>query len=140
MDFSTFFDYNAANADAVSTSEGTEVFLANLPEEEWTRLLSVAQRRTFNEGELLIKEGEISRAFYIVSSGRLEVFMKGPKGKERHVHDVEPLSIFGEQAFFDGLPRSASVRAQTDGELFSITAEGFEVLAIRHPDLTRVVL
>jgi len=48
--------------------------------------------------------------------------------------------VFGEQAFFDGLPRSASVRALSDGEVRSLTREAFAVLAAREPELARALL
>ena len=100
----------------------------------------MARRRAFTAGETIVNEGETTREFYIVASGRLEVVTAEAKGGERHVYFVEPMSIFGEQAFFDGLPRSASVRALSDGSLFAVTPDAFEVLSARFPDLTRLAL
>ncbi|MBS0323736.1 MAG: cyclic nucleotide-binding domain-containing protein [Proteobacteria bacterium] len=137
MDFSSFFDYERAGAD--SDPAPAAIFLGNLPEEDWTRLLAVAQRRKFAAGELLLRQGEHSRAFYIVASGRLEVFASGQDG-DRHIYDIEPLSVFGEQAFLDGLARSASVRAHSDGELFIISLEAFDLLSARYPELARMAL
>ncbi|HEY9102193.1 cyclic nucleotide-binding domain-containing protein [Chitinimonas sp.] len=137
MDFSSFFEYDQ---DGNGTGKPGAVFLGNLPEEDWSRLLSVAQRRAFVAGEFLVRQGEQSRAFCIVASGRLEVFVTEDNGRERRIYDIEPLSIFGEQAFFDGLPRSANVRAYTAGELFAITPDAFEILSARYPDLTRQAL
>lgn len=135
MDFSAFFE-----SDGAAEAAKANVFLAHLDEEDWRRFLSVAQRRTFRSGETLVSQGEVSRAFYLAASGRLEVVAKDDGGVEHHVYFVEPLSIFGEQAFFDGYPRSASVRALSAGELYGITPDAFEVLSARHPDIARVAL
>jgi CRP/FNR family transcriptional regulator, cyclic AMP receptor protein len=138
MDYSDFFDYGAGGQP--DAQPAAPLFLANLPPEGWTRFLSVARRRAFTAGEVIVNQGETSREFYIVSSGRLEVVVPEAKGGERHVYFVEPMSIFGEQAFFDGLPRSATVRALSEGALFGVTPDAFEVLSARFPDLTRLAL
>jgi CRP-like cAMP-binding protein len=135
MDFSAFFENETP-----ATSEPTNVFMANLGEDDWKRFLSVGQRRTFSTGETLVVQGEVSRAFYLAASGRLEVIATDAEGNERHVYFVEPLSIFGEQAFFDGHPRSATVKALTSGEIYGITPDAFEVLSARHPDIARIAL
>lgn len=135
MDFSSFFE-----SDGVAEAVKADVFLAHLDEQDWRSFLSVAQRRAFHPGETLVSQGEVSRAFYLVASGRLEVVAKDADGLEQHVYFVEPLSIFGEQAFFDGHSRSASVKALSPGELYGITPDAFEVLSARHPDIARVAL
>ena len=76
-------------------------------------------------------------ALYLVASGSLEVIGEGRRGRERRMAVIEQGSVFGEQSFFDGLPRSATVRALSDGELRSLTPEAFEVLAARASPTSR---
>jgi CRP-like cAMP-binding protein len=135
MDFSAYFE-----TEAPLDPQTTEVFLAKLDEADWRRFLSVAQRRVFRAGETVVSQGEVSRAFYLAASGRLQVVARDAQGVAHHVHFIEPLSIFGEQAFFDGHPRSASVVALSAGELYGIAPEAFEVLSARHPDIARNAL
>ncbi len=61
-------------------------------------------------------------------------------GRERRLSTIAPLSIFGEQAFLDGLPRSASVRATADAEVHLLTREAFDSFGVRHPALARQLL
>jgi len=135
MDLSAFFE-----TDGQPQVQKTEEFLAKLDEDGWKRFLSVAQRLVFRANETVVSQSEISRTFYLVARGRLEVVAKDIQGAVRHVYFIEPLSIFGEQAFFDGHPRSASVVALTEGELYGITPDAFEILAVRHPDIARLAL
>jgi CRP-like cAMP-binding protein len=135
MDFSAYFD-----AEVPLEPQKAEVFMATLDEGDWTRFLSVAQRRVFRAGETVVSQGEVSRTFYLAASGRLEVVATDVQGVAQHVYFIEPLSIFGEQAFFDGYPRSASVVALTAGELYGIAPDAFEVLSARHPDIARIAL
>ena len=135
MDFSAYFD-----AEVPLEPQKAEVFMATLDEVDWTRFLSVAQRRVFRTGETVVAQGEVSRSFYLAASGRLEVVATDVQGVAQHVYFIEPLSIFGEQAFFDGYPRSASVVVLTAGELYGIAPDAFEVLSARHPDIARIAL
>ncbi len=138
MDFSRFFDY-----DSESTARPTHpglFFLPHCSEQEWEKLLDIAEKRVVSRGEIVVRQGEESRVFYIVASGQLEVFLPRLNGREHIISSIGALSIFGEQAFFDGLPRSASVRAVQDSEVYAIHYERFEVLAGHHPTLARMVL
>jgi len=58
----------------------------------------------------------------------------------RRLTTVDAGSVIGEQAFLDGRPRSATIRAVTDCELLRLSFEAFEVLAAREPDLARSIL
>jgi CRP-like cAMP-binding protein len=137
MDFGNFFNYPGGDS-GVPAQE--LVFLARLAPEGWAKLLARTGVRRFRTGEVVIREGETQPALFIVASGRLEVFAEHARGGERRFSAIEPGSVFGEQSFFDGLPRSATVRALSDGELRSLTRDAFEVLAAREPDLARAIL
>jgi CRP/FNR family cyclic AMP-dependent transcriptional regulator len=136
---SSFFDYERNPAEGAASDEGSQYFLRSMDADDWTRFLSVAEHRLVSPREVVIHEGERSRAFFVVAAGSLEIF-RTVDGREQLLHRIEPMSIFGEQAFFDGLPRSATVRAITDAELFAIGPDAFEVLGARHPHIARLAL
>lgn len=137
MDFQSFFDYPGETA---AEAARQLVFLADLSPEGWGKLLARTGAQRFRAGEVLVRAGEAQPALYIVASGSLEVLGTDRRGRERRVAVIDQGSVFGEQSFFDRLPRSATVRALTAGELRSLTPEAFEVLAAREPDLARRVL
>lgn len=138
MTRSSWFQYDPAHPAA--DDPGAQLFMRTLDADEWTRFLSVAQRLAFAPGEIVLHEGESSRSFYVVAFGELEAFCRDDDGAERFIQRIEPMSIFGEQAFFDGLPRSATVRGVTAGELFGISPDAFDVIAAKYPDLARLAL
>lgn len=137
MDFSEFFNYEGEPAKQ-STSEF--VFLADLPAEEWEHILDATQSYRFNAGDIVVNQGDASRAMYIVASGELEVVFIGEDGQTTPISSIDSLSVFGEQAFLDGLPRSATVRAKTVSELRMLSRADFDTLAVRYPDLARQLL
>jgi CRP-like cAMP-binding protein len=137
MDFANFFNYPGSEE---APDAQQLVFLPRLSPEGWTKLLARTGSQRFRAGEVVVRAGESQPALFIVASGSLEVLAESGKGRERRVVVIEPGSVFGEQSFFDGLPRSATVRALSDGELRSLTRDAFEVLAAREPDLARAIL
>lgn len=137
MNTSIFFNYPEGKA---ADTEESLVFLAQLSSEEWSRLLAVAHPRAFRKGDIVIPQGDLAREFYIVAEGCLEISYTTPKGRKVLVAAIEPQSVFGEQAFFDGQPRSAGVEATSDGQLFVFSPTAFEQLAVREPSLARTVL
>lgn len=137
MDFQSFFDYPGQE----TTDEARQlVFLPRLAPEGWAKLLARTGAQRFSAGDVVVRAGETQPALYIVAAGSLEVIGDGRRSGGRRMAVIEQGSVFGEQSFFDGLPRSATVRALTDGELRSLTREAFEVLAAREPDLARMIL
>ncbi len=75
-----------------------------------------AAAKKLNTNEILFREGDASDAMYVVKSGRLTIFKTKGKG-EIELASIGPGQMFGEMAFFDQRPRSASVKATQDAEV-----------------------
>ena len=70
----------------------------------------------------------------------LEVLIpRGASGKLRSTQVREAGAVIGEQAFLDGKPRSATLRAITDGEMLSVSLEAFQILAAHEPELAMLL-
>lgn len=138
MDFTSLFDYSGT-AQAPPAEE--LVFLAHATPEDWAKLIDHTEARRFAAGDVVVREGSAAQELYIVTRGKLEVLVDGDKaGELRKIATIDAGSVFGEQSFFDGRPRSASVRALADGEIRRLTLAAFEVLAAKEPALARMVL
>jgi CRP-like cAMP-binding protein len=116
------------------------VFLADRSPEDWERLLAYAELLRYNAGDLIIRAGDNDRALFIIVAGKLEVLLPTERGEFRRYSLIEPKSVTGEVAFVDGRPRTATVRAVTDGDLLRLSFESYEVLAARYPELGRAIL
>lgn len=124
-----------------TASAGEELFfLADRSPEDWERLLAYAELLRYNAGDLIIRAGENDRALFIIVAGKLEVLLPTERGEFRRYSLIEPKSVTGEVAFVDGRPRTATVRAVTDGDLLRLSFESYEVLAARYPELGRAIL
>lgn len=76
-------------------------------------------------GDIVVSQGEIADAAYIIVTGRCEV-TREEHGEQRVVRVMEAGEVFGETAILAGSPRTATVRALTDVTLYAITGEVFE--------------
>ena len=82
----------------------------------------------FAAGDVIFSEGDKGDVMYVVRSGEVSIEHQG--------HVMETLGgggIFGEMALIDGSPRSATVRANTDCEVVSITEKTFLFLVHETP-------
>jgi small-conductance mechanosensitive channel/CRP-like cAMP-binding protein len=79
---------------------------AGLPEDAIAELATTARWQVFAPGEAVVREGEASRALYVVAGGEAVVVHGG-----QEVARVGEAEVFGEMAFLSGAPRAATVRA-----------------------------
>jgi CRP/FNR family cyclic AMP-dependent transcriptional regulator len=78
------------------------------------------QSEKYKAGEVIIHEGEENRDLYVLSEGTLEVSVSD-KSKKIVVSEINPPEILGEISFLNGSPRTATVSAKTDVEIFILS-------------------
>lgn len=113
-----------------TTSETTDILarfesLSGLPRAELADLAARAQQRQVSRGELIVRKDDPADAFYLVTEGRVRVFLTGPSGREITLGVLGPCSFFGEVALLDGEGRSASVAAIEQARLLVISRADF---------------
>lgn len=90
-------------------------------------------RETYAANDFIFFEGDIETHFYIVETGKVQIFTKNKLGKRIDIILVEEGESFGEFALLDNKPRSASAQAVTDVSLIKVSAEGYEELLSELP-------
>ncbi|HEX6459837.1 MAG TPA: MFS transporter [Thermoleophilaceae bacterium] len=90
------------------------------------RLASACTAVRVGAGDAVVREGEEPDALYVIVSGRMDVKARGEgEAEERHVRVMEPGSYFGEIGLLEGIPRTATVTALGDAELYRIEGSDF---------------
>jgi CRP-like cAMP-binding protein len=108
------------------------LFLPDATGADWARIFSHAHVYAFGRGEELVSAGDADRALYFLLDGRVRV-----EGAGTVLKTIEAPSVLGEVAFLDGGPRSATLVAETAGELVRFDMPAFDALAGEDPDLAR---
>lgn len=89
----------------------------------------------FLPGDNIMREGEHADCMYFLSSGEVEVNVKGAK-----IANLSSGSFFGEGALVEGGWRNASVKALGYCEGFSLSVDNFNLLRGRYPEFDKHVL
>jgi CRP-like cAMP-binding protein len=88
--------------------------------------------QTFDDGEVVVREGEETREMFIIREGRIEI-IKQVGGHEVRLAILERGSFFGEMSLLEGLPRSATARAIGKTELVVLRPGSLLVQIRRDP-------
>jgi MFS family permease len=90
------------------------------------RLAAAAVELVVPAGNTIIRQGEEADALYVIASGRVEVTSRGEAGAEdRYIRTMEPGSYFGEIGLLERIPRTATVTAVEECELYRIAGDDF---------------
>jgi CRP-like cAMP-binding protein len=109
--------------------------------EDWRALFRFTELRSIGATDALIRRGDPDRTLYFVLRGNLEVVIHSGDGISLgSLTRVGAGSVLGEQSFFDGAPRSASVWAVAPSEVAAMSPEHYADFAAAHPELARELL
>jgi CRP-like cAMP-binding protein len=78
--------------------------------------------------EVIFREGDAAREFFVILQGEVEVFKVLQRGAEARLATLTPGHWFGEMSVLDVQPRSASVRALVPCTLLVVTARDLDAL------------
>ena len=80
--------------------------------------------RVYQDGEVIIYQGEVGNCMYIVQEGQVEVFVE-KEGQEIRLELLGEGEIIGEMAIFENEVRSATVRASGQARLLTVDKRNF---------------
>jgi MFS family permease len=114
-----------ADADAVIPERELAILrgvpmLAPLPMTILEQVAGDLATRSYQDGEPIIRQGEVGDRFYILASGRAEATADG-----EHLRDMGPGDSFGEIALLHKVPRTASVVAIGAVEALALDCDAF---------------
>lgn len=94
--------------------------------------------KTYTPGEIIIQKGEMTRDLFFLTEGKVEISTKEEDG-DFILNEIEPPQVFGDIAFFYGLPRTATAKAKTKVEVFILKYENFEYQVKELPELLKPI-
>jgi len=108
---------------------------SGLSAEEVDVIVNLMNPVELEENSQVITEGELSSNLYIIESGELEVYVSSRthSGSRFTLATIGSGSYFGEYAFLDDAPRTASVITLTPSKLLEISKKDFTIILQRYP-------
>jgi CRP/FNR family transcriptional regulator, cyclic AMP receptor protein len=112
---------------------GTSPLVAELNEEQKAVLADLVSCRSLVDGEVLIREGEVSNELHVIAAGSLAVTRDTGSGDWVVLHVLRPHDMAGELGFPDNMEHSAPLRAMGPTQVFSLRRDKLEDLLASQP-------
>ncbi len=116
------------------TTVRKQPFLQLLDDAQTDTLLTNARLQRFGRGERMIEQGSEGRSMFILLNGEATVLVK-VNGVETQVATLKTGDYFGEMSLLTGEPRSATVMARTDCEMWEIDKDILAELLLQNSAL-----
>lgn len=106
----------------------------------WEVLETSHTPRVRPQGAMIYRQGETAQEFYYLKSGSVKIFISSEDGMEKTLTLLGEGRIFGEAAFFDGLPRVSSAKTLAKSEIITVTRESLMECIRRDPQFAMELL
>ena len=99
-------------------------------------LMQRLERREFEAGEFLFREGDAGDTLYVLARGSISIKLpvKGA-GDSKRLVTLSPGVMFGEMVLLESRPRSADAVADEFAVVYGLKRAALEALRIEHPAL-----
>jgi len=102
-------------------------FFKDLGPSDFKQIIAKLTSRTVLAGDTIIKEGERGKSLFLIARGVVGVY-KTTHGELERIASLYAGDFFGEMALLTEQPRSATVRAVTDCQLYELTRRNVDLL------------
>ena len=99
-------------------------------------LASIAEEHHYQEGDVILAEGDPGEALYVIVSGRVGIEREPKEGRVQRLETLSARQYFGEQTIFDGAPHENRAVAVGRCHVLAIRREPLMNLIRRSPDLS----
>ena len=109
--------------------------LSFFTEEQLRRVAAVLDRKTYNTGQTVVFQGEISHNFHVIKKGKVMVAAKSGKDKVE-LAELRAGDFFGEMSLLDSTAATATIRAAVDDtEILTFSRDIFHTMLKNNPPL-----
>lgn len=89
--------------------------------------------KTYGKGEVIIRVGDEAGELFMLSKGRVSVFVGSDLSSRRRLATFSPGMIFGEMSLIDRSPRSATIESDSEVQCRILSLAAFDQLGEKHP-------
>ncbi|MDH4226719.1 MAG: cyclic nucleotide-binding domain-containing protein [Deltaproteobacteria bacterium] len=114
-------------------SLGKVPFFVDLEDKELEVVAKLLHEKSYKTGDKIFSDAEDGESLYILKKGEVKACKTAADGELFTLTLMKEGEIFGEMSFLDGRPRSATIIAVTDIEVYTIERKEFEAIVEKHP-------
>jgi len=107
-------------------------FLKGLPEFELFELVGSVEKFSYQKGQTIIFQGEISHRLYLIFAGKVAVMAK-VQNERKKVAELGEGEYFGEISLLEPTTASATLKAEESCQLYAISRDDFMSVAAKVP-------
>lgn len=93
----------------------------------------------FEEGDIIITEGEQGSSLYVVVAGEVKVYTRGQKGDSIYLAKLGAGDFFGEVSVLTGKPRTATIVAAQHTELLRLDKDKLDTIVESYPRIRKIL-
>ena len=102
------------------------------------KLVPYLKCHEYRPGEYLIREGEAADYIYFIQSGQVTAQLESPGKNPVRLETIKSGRTVGEIAFFLGIRRTASVLANQDSVVYSLSMGDLEQMELKDPEAANI--
>jgi len=127
---------DAAQPESAVVELSAMSFLAGCSDEAVTALAGVVELRMVKAGKRVFKAGADGDALYFIRRGMVKLTVPIRKKESYHLATCGAGDLIGDMGFVEAGTQAMDASALTDCDVFVLTRENFEALAVDHSDLS----
>ena len=108
-------------------------FLYKLSIDEINVLISRFKKMVLKKGTVIIRQGGMGDSFFLISEGRLAVWMKRRDGSKVLIRHLSKGNYFGEISLLTGEKRTATVVTEQESILYRLSKSDFRSILSQNP-------
>ncbi len=109
-----------------------------LGDKDLLQIVPLLRKESYPAESIIIREGDRGESMYILVEGVVRVARHSEGGEEIALQTLQGGAFFGEFSLIDNLPRSATVAALVDTDIFTLQKSDFDTLLARNVHLANV--
>jgi len=109
----------------------------DLPPQAFLELVNRLHYKRWAPGEIILREGDPGRSFFVIAEGKVRVYKKLENGSELPLATLGEGAFFGEMALLSGAARTANVVAEEETELLEISDQLLREIVGRYPSVAQ---
>lgn len=128
----------AAEVQEIKELQSSQLF-ASFEREALVEIIASTELRNFEEGDIIVTEGETGSSLFMIVTGNVKVFTRTESGANLALAELGPGDFFGEVSLLTGKPRTATITSSTEVAAIELAKENVDIIAKNHPEVHGVL-